>query len=243
MRFRFRAFFYHLLVSGLAALLALWLIFVIWYPSSLSEAVGVTSIFLILLCVDVIVGPLMTLLVAKEGKKSLKFDLMVIVIIQLAAFAYGMGVIASGRPVWIVFAKDRFDVVRVHEIEQKHIDAAEEQFKHASWFGPQWIAARLPQDQRQLNDLVFESVAGGADLAYRPDSYVDYESELEAIKSRSFALSELYKYNVEGDVKNILSKWPEASAYLPLMARKQELTVLINKQSGKVISIVPLKPW
>lgn len=243
MQFRYRAFLYHLSLSAVAASIALLLVFIFWYPYPLAEAVGATNIFLILLGVDVVLGPLLTLLVAKEGKKSLKFDLGVIVIIQLAAFIYGMSVMAAGRPVWIVFTKDRFDLVQAHEIEKNNIGAADKKFQQESWFGPQWAAARLPQNPEQRNNLIFEPMAGAADISYRPDLYVDYNSEIETIKRRAFNLSELNKYNDVADVEKVLKKWPEADAYLPLMSRKQELTVLIDKQRGKVIAIVPLKPW
>lgn len=243
MNFRLRYFSLHFFLSCLLALVALMVVFVFWYPSPLASATGVTSVFLILLGVDVVLGPLLTFLVAKEGKKSLRFDLSVIVVLQLAAFLYGMSVVAAGRPVWIVFSKDRFDLVQAYEVEQKNIGQAETQFQKAGWFGPKWVAARLPRDINELNDLIFESVAGGADLPYRPDLYVEYQFEIETIKTRSFPLTELSKVNPENEVQKILARWPDATAYLPLMARKQEMTVLINKESGKVIAIVLLKPW
>lgn len=59
----------HLLLSFLIALLVIGLVFFIWYPSPLATAVGVTHIFLMLLVIDVILGPLLGLLVYKEGKK------------------------------------------------------------------------------------------------------------------------------------------------------------------------------
>ncbi len=38
------------------------LVFGVWYPAPLHQALGVTKIFLLLLLVDVVLGPLMTLL-------------------------------------------------------------------------------------------------------------------------------------------------------------------------------------
>ena len=55
---RFRAFSWHLSASALVALLTLLLVFFVWYPSPLHEAVGVTHILLLLLAVDVTLGPL-----------------------------------------------------------------------------------------------------------------------------------------------------------------------------------------
>ena len=55
------------MLSFLVALLVVGLVFFIWYPSPLATAVGVTYIFLMLLVIDVILGPLLGLLVYKEG--------------------------------------------------------------------------------------------------------------------------------------------------------------------------------
>ena len=99
---RLKLFLSHLSLSFLIALLVIGLVFFIWYPSPLATAVGVTHIFLMLLVIDVILGPLLGLLVYKEGKKTLKFDLSVIILIQIAALCYGVFSIEQGRPAWLV---------------------------------------------------------------------------------------------------------------------------------------------
>ncbi len=78
---RLKFFLNHFLLSFLIALLVVGLVFFIWYPSPLATAVGVTHIFLMMLAIDVIVGPILGLLVYKEGKKTLKFDLGVIIVL------------------------------------------------------------------------------------------------------------------------------------------------------------------
>lgn len=74
----------------------------------------------------------------------------------------GTNVEAAGRPAWILFAKNRFDLVQTHEIEQKNIEKADVQFQVVGWFGPKWVAARLPTNADVLNDLIIGSIAGGA---------------------------------------------------------------------------------
>ena len=96
---RLKFFLNHLLLSFLAALLVVGLVFFIWYPLPLAQAAGVMHIFLMMLAIDVIVGPILGLLVYKEGKKTLKFDLSVIIVIQIAALCYGVFSIEQGRPV------------------------------------------------------------------------------------------------------------------------------------------------
>ena len=108
MSMRIKAFLIHGLVSISVALLVIGLVFFIWYPSPLAKAVGVTHIFLMMLVIDVILGPLLTLLVYKQGKKTLLFDLTIIVVLQVSALCYGLWTVYQGKPAWLVFNADRF---------------------------------------------------------------------------------------------------------------------------------------
>ena len=78
---RQKFFLGHLGLSLSLALIILMWVFFCWYPSPLAKAVGVTHIFLMMLAIDVIVGPVLGFIVYKEGKKTLKFDLSVIILI------------------------------------------------------------------------------------------------------------------------------------------------------------------
>ncbi len=64
-----------------------------------------------ILAIDVIIAAYLGLSVYKEGKKTLKFDLSVIILIQIAALCYGVFSIEQGRPAWLVFNVDRFELV------------------------------------------------------------------------------------------------------------------------------------
>lgn len=242
MSLRVRFFLRHLILSLLLAILSVTLVFTVWYSFPLHLAVGVTTIFLILLGVDVVLGPLLTLLVAKEGKKSLKFDLTIIVMLQLGAFIYGVHTVAQGRPVWMVFNIDRFDLVQAYQVEESYRRIAKPEYQKLSLTGLKVVGARKPVDVEAQNTLVFESM-GGVDLPVRPDLYVPYEDELDSVRSRALPLSDLGKYNQKELVEEVLADWPDATAYLPMMAKVKSMTVLINKETGAIVAIVPLNPW
>lgn len=242
MSFRIKGFLLHLSASIILALVSIVLVFNVWYPSPLHVSLGVTTIFLILLGVDVVIGPLLTLLVCKEGKKTLRFDLAVIIAVQFSAFTYGLYTVAQGRPVWLVFNVDRFDLVQAYEIDEFYRRAAKPQYQAFSWIGPKLVAARKPIDIEAQNTLIFESM-GGIDLPVRPDLYVPYEEELELVRSRALSLNELEMYNQKKAVETVLAKWPEANAFLPMMSKMKSMSVLINKETGNVVAVVPLNPW
>jgi hypothetical protein len=239
---RLKAFFLHLGVSGVIALLALLLVFKLWYPTPLHTAVGVTHIFLLLLLVDVILGPLLTLLVYKVGKKTLALDLAVIALLQLSALGYGLWTVAEGRPAWLVFNTDRFDLVRALDIDTRKLDEASPEYRQPSWFGPRWVTALPPLNSDERNELVFESVQGGSDLPQRPSLYKPLADSRAAIKARLHSLDELQRFNSIEQVQAITQQWPAADAWLPLMAGTP-MVVLLNKASAEVLAVVELRPW
>jgi len=242
MVFRVKAFLLHLIISISLALLALGIVFGVWYPRPLHKLLGVTDIFLIILLVDVTLGPLLTLIVSSPGKKSLKFDLSVIICLQLFAFGYGFYTVAEGRPVWLVFTGDRFEIAQAYELEGKHLEEAPSAFAHIPLFGPEWVGAEQPEDANLRNELLFSALAGGPDLAQRPDLYKTYESVRGKIRENALPLSNLAKVNEQQLVQNILGDWPKADAYLPLTNHRGNLTVLVKRDTAEVIAIVELSP-
>ncbi|QLB60562.1 type IV pilin accessory protein [Acinetobacter indicus] len=240
---RLKFFLSHLLLSFLVALLVIGLVFFIWYPSPLATAVGVMHIFLMLLVIDVILGPLLGLLVYKEGKKTLKFDLSIIILIQIAALCYGVYSIEQGRPAWLVYNVDRFELVRKNELVDSNIQQAQPQFQQASWFKPQYVATEFAKDTQQRNDEMFAEVFSGISIAQRPERYVELTQAKTQIQQRALPLNELEQYNSKAEVEKALAKYPNADAWLPLKANAVDMVVLLNKETAEVIKIVDLRPW
>lgn len=240
---RLTAFLLHLAASTFIALLALLLVFQLWYPAPLHKALGITHIFLLLLLVNMILGPLLTLLVYKAGKKNLALDLTVIAALQLAALGYGLWTVAEGRPAWIVYNADRFDVVTVVDIDIRQLDEARAQYRNAPWTGPFWVGTATPDDIEQRNNILFEATLGGSDIAQRPNLYRPLEEMPETIQQRAQPLEKLNDFNEAAVVRDALHNWPEAAAWVPLMARVKPMVVLLGENKSDVIAIVDLAPW
>lgn len=235
-------FLMHLGVSCLLALIVLIGIFFVWYPMPLGKAIGVTHIFLMMLVIDVIVGPILGLLVYKENKKSLKFDLTVIVLIQIFALCYGIYSIEQGRPAWLAYNVDRFELVRKNEIITTNIQNALPEYQQPSWFQPQYVAVEFSKNLKQRNDDMFAEALGGISLAQRPDRYVNFSKAKTQMQQRSQRLSILDEFNNKVDVREILEKYPQADSWLPLKANAVDMVVLLDK-NAEVVKIVDLRPW
>ena len=240
---RLKFFLSHLAVSVLIALLVISIVFFVWYPSPLARAVGVTHIFLMLIAIDVVVGPILGFIVYKKGKKSLKFDLAVVILLQLSALSFGVYSISQGRPVWIGYVVDRFELVRNNDLINDHIDQALPQFQKPSWFKPQYVATEFAKDTQQRNDEMFAEIFSGISISQRPERYVELTQAKHQIQQRALPLAELEQYNSKADVEKTLAKYPKADAWLPLKANTVDMVVLVNKESASIIKIVDLRPW
>lgn len=240
---RLKFFLSHLSISFLIALFVVGLVFFIWYPSPLAQAVGVTHIFLMMLAIDVIVGPVLGLLVYKEGKKTLKFDIAVIIALQVSALCYGVYNIEQGRPAWLVYYVDRFELVRKNDIILDHIDQAQQKFQHVSWTKPQFVAIKSAKNVQQHNNDMFIEVLGGISLAQQPERYIELIQAKTQIQQRVLPLKELEQYNSKVNVKKTLAKHPKADAWLPLKANAVDMVVLVNRETATIIKIVDLRPW
>lgn len=240
---RIKFFLSHLCISVLVALIVICVVFVLWYPSPLAKAAGVTHIFLMLLVIDVILGPLLGLLVYKEGKKTLKMDLTVIILIQIAALSYGLYSIAQARPAWIAFNNDRFELVRNNELKTENITHAQPQYQQPTWLQPQYVAVKQAADPQEQQIEQMSAMLNGISLAQYPERYIPLEQVIEQMKTKAHALSELSKWNSDIVVQQKIKAYPQATAWVPLETYGVPMVVLINKEKGEVIKIVDLRPW
>lgn len=239
---RLSFFIGHLAISLCIALIVISLIYGLWYPAPLAKAVGITHIFLMLLAIDVILGPVLGFWVYKEAKKSLKFDLTVIIFLQIAALIFGIYNIAQARPAWIVFNTDRFELVRNNEllVPEKKIKS---EFFPVSWTGPKWTAVKVSGNIQQKNEDLFVEALGGVSIAQRPERYIDINQVKTDIQKRALPLKKLYQYNDKQQVKKILDNYPQANYWLPMKAFALDMVVLINKEEAQIVKIVDLRPW
>ena len=113
---RWQAAAIHLGISAAIALAVVGAMRIAWYPAPYFDAAGGAMLLLLLVGVDVVVGPLLTLVVYSPQKKHLHADLAVIAALQLAALAYGVSVMYGARPVYVAFAGDRFELVAANAI-------------------------------------------------------------------------------------------------------------------------------
>ena len=172
-----RAAALHLGGSLLVAALAGALVFGLWYPYPYRELAGGRELFLLIVVVDVVCGPLLTLVLYNPAKPRAELwrDLGLVVLIQLAALGYGLHVVWQARPVYLVQEVDRFKVIGLPALEAAEVAKLPAALQPRWMGGPLTVAIRSPKDVKEKNKVLFESVEGGRDYAERPEFYLPYE--------------------------------------------------------------------
>lgn len=241
---RFRAASTHLAICAVVGAILLALFWFVWYPSPLFKAVGGYELFLMLLGIDVILGPLLTLVVFKAGKKSLKFDLAVIALVQVAALTYGVWSLLIGRPVYVAALGFRFDVVQAHQVAQSDLDAAG---KALSWWGPEWVGFKEATDRKERERILFSGLAG-VDYGQLPQYHAPLDSMRDKLLADAKPIRALRATNPSqaAEITAWLSSYgrdDSSVVFQGLKARSQNMAMILDAKTAAVIGIAPFSPW
>ena len=248
MRTRFKAGLIHLSISATIALMVFLPIYFFWYPDVLYDYAGGRDLFALLVCVQLVIGPLLTTIVYVPGKWGMRFDLWVIGLLQVAALAYGVSVLFESRPAYIVFVKDRFELVRANDYPAGMLERPESaRWASLPWTGPKIIAATLPTDPNEKLQVMLDAIAG-VDVHLKPKYYVPFEGARAEARAKGEPISSLRARNPgrTAEIDALLGSLGRAESgvrFLPLRAGKVDLTVLVDAKSGEILRISSLKPW
>ncbi len=243
---RLRASGLHLAISLAIACLAALLVFGLWYPYPYREISGGRELFLIVVTVDVILGPLITLAVFNTGKsrRELAMDLSLVAAIQLAALAYGLWTVAMARPVHLVFEFDRFRVVHRIEVDGDLLARAPPSLQGRPWGRPTSLAVRPFRNNEEQIEATFAALQG-VSLSSRPDlweSYADAKPRILAAAKPAAQLKTRFP-DWAGRIDQAAAGAglnPASAVYLPMVGRKTFWTVLLDPATAEVGAFLPL---
>jgi hypothetical protein len=226
---RLRACLIHVIVSLLGIVTLLGLVLLFWYPAPLSDYEGAWTPLRILIVVDLVIGPLLTLLVYKPGKKGLIFDMILITLLKVGALAYGTHVLWSQRPMVMVFAVDAYYVVGAGDLAGRDIP-------EALW-RDRPLAGPLPVYGEPITDPEYQlkvMLEGAPDMHLLPSQYRPANANMPAIHSRHSDLLALSAHRpliaeaIAGLDPSLLSD----TLALPVHGRQRSGTVLIHRETG-----------
>lgn len=246
LRFALRYALRHALISVLVAGVSALFVFGLLYPPPYDALLGVGSIFLLLLCVDVVCGPLLTLLLANPAKPQRErwLDFSLVGLVQLAALLYGLHSLWAARPVVLAFEVDRLVIARANEVQTETLSQAPAELQSLPWWGVLQVGTRKAKD----SDEFFESMnlgLGGITPAMRPHWWLPWDGAQAGIQERAKPVAEL------------LARRPQAAPvlqaamaetglpvqqlrYLPLTSSKVKDWVALLNAEGQIVGHAPV---
>ncbi|GAC1526746.1 MAG: fimb protein [Ramlibacter sp.] len=249
-RSRLRATALHLVLSLVVAGFAGLLVFALWYPYPYREVSGGRELFLLVMTVDIIIGPLITFAVFNRAKpdRELKRDLTVVGLLQFAALCYGLWTVQLARPIHMVYEYDRFRVVHQADIPAGTLSKAPVNLAVLPWSGPTVIALRQFRNPQEKLDMTMQALEG-LPLSARPELWQPYETERREVLLAAQPVAALTKRfparaaDIEHAVRTT-GKPVAQVVYLPLLARKDAAwTVLLDATSADILGFIPLDPY
>ncbi len=240
---RWQAFLIHLGISLIIFLVLAWIIVKIWYPFPYFSYDGGWQGIRIIAGVDLVLGPLLTLIVYKPGKKGLKLDLSIIAGIQVAALAWGVWITWHERPVAIVYTLDHFVPVTAGELRDHDRDPASLRDLD-SRHHPALVLIDMPEDIDARQRLLSQSLATGVPLYLFTDRYRRID---DADKSSLIELSDdvLRHLRSNADTQAKLARFrdsgagrPEDYLFIPLYARDGRIVLILDRQTLDTVDII-----
>jgi hypothetical protein len=236
----------HLGMSLLIAMLAAALVFLLWFPWPFRIVSGGQELFLLIVSVDVALGPLLTFAIFNHAKPlaELVRDLAVIVLLQLGALGYGLYTVYLARPVVMAFEADRLRVVTDVEVQHDQLPTALPEFRELSLTGPKLVGTRESKGKELLTSV--DQSLQGVEVSMRPSYWVPYAQSKDRVLKRARGIDVLRKqYPKESaEIDAAVARTGRAESalrFLPLQARSLGWSALLDAQTAAPVGYVPLE--
>ena len=251
MRFRLKLFSLHLLSSATVLTLILGGLYFGWYRWPGWYLTDVTRVVLVMICVDVVLGPTLTLTIAsqKKSRRELARDIGIIVAVQLCALTYGSVSLWNGRPLYYAFSQNILQLVQAYDINTNEAALGRQQNPAFAphWYSlPRWIWAPLPQDPKEQEKLVIGAISGGDDVISMPKYFKRWEDGSPSLR-RELKQVDNVGYFAKSEKGNLKEKLKSAGLpdnqldTMPFTGRGHPLLAVFDPTSLKIAAILEPK--
>jgi hypothetical protein len=230
-------FLVHLGISSAIAVALAALMYFHWFPGALFELAGGWQGLRLILAVDLVLGPSLTLLFYRPGKKSAVFDLCMIALVQSLALGWGASQAYGQRVVALSFAEGKFIAVNASDLAD-----AEQTLRDAK------LAPREPAELTDTHpaELVVEPFSRETYGKYLAD-VLNGLPEIQLRSDRYRALTEDYALIAEHQLTDerldaqsrakLQACQPDCAAF-GLLARYGKGAVLVDSGSGRIRALL-----
>ncbi|MDO6746894.1 hypothetical protein [Gilvimarinus sp. 1_MG-2023] len=196
MKNRIKAFGVHLAISVVIFLAILALVYFVWFPGVLFHA-GAWQGLKIIAFVDLVLGPVLTFVVFNTKKKSLKWDLAAVGLLQIACLVYGLMQLEQQRIVSVVLMADQLSIVHKMDLERAGVEVSD--LRHLGGGLPVLAFYDLPEDTTaaKVELQIMATFKGQPQL--QVDNYIPMHNALndETINKRLQWRLDRLRYNID----------------------------------------------
>lgn len=236
--FRWQAFAVHLGLT-LVVLGVLVLVLLRWFPGYLFELDGGLQALQVIVGVGLVIGPLLTLLVASPTKARhlLRLDFSLIALAQALALGWGTWMAWEHRPLAVIWVDGTLYSRPASAFANE--PAAREKIAQLTADRPAWIAIDLPADPFARERHLRVAMARNSSVEFEPGLYTAFSPASPAVRAASRKLAEK-GLNAE-DRQRLLAGGTTMEALLagdrlllPAKSRYGRYFLVMDAQSGDI---------
>jgi hypothetical protein len=221
MKFRFKALGWHFGASTAALLLVLGTLYLGWYLWPGWYLSGVLKILPITVGVDLVLGPLMTFIIASPNKPRAELgrDIAVIVGVQVLALGYATFTLWSGRPLYYAYSGKELSIVQAADLDPAEINLGRQTNPDFApyWYSrPMWVYA-----PNQTGNAQHYSAAG-SDSTETPSDMLAWEKGLPDLRQKLRKVDDWNYFMTKQ--RDILKKRMAEQGYDPNAANTMPMT-------------------
>ena len=239
-----KAFLIHLGASLFVFSILLMLIIYFWYPSPYFDAAYRMKWISMIAFVDIVLGPGLTLLVYKADKPSIRFDMSVIVIVQVTALSWGVWNIWSAYPKTNVFFDDKLYCLDRNEIKTIGVKPS---LVPSSMADRVMLILPYPESNEKKREYL-DSVVEGKPLVFELGHlYENATKELtlqlgENQQDIMSVVNSRDEYRLQ--MKQLVSKHGKIDPdwrYFPFHCYENDRVVVLNRNNNKIEAVLKMK--
>lgn len=242
---RIKAASLHLAITVMALAAVFAVVRTLWYPRPLLAADGGWQAFGLLAGASLVLGPLLTLVVFRSGKKRLRMDLALVVAAQVTAFAFCTHLLYLRRIQMVVYSPGAF-----HALDQAHIALIGPKGRtllHRLRDRPAYVYVRLPHSKKAMLGVEMRTLQGEPPIFLRGWRYRPYTAaERTKVLAHGYPLIAIARKNPVA--ARILARFRAGHprerhiVFVPLRGTYTTVLLALDRRNGRLAGVLPFNP-
>jgi hypothetical protein len=252
MKYRLKMLGWHVFASTCLLLIIVGALYLGWYRWPGWYLADMLTVLPIAVGVDVVIGPLLTFVIASPTKprRTLARDIAFIVFVQLVALGYGCTTLWKGRPLYYAYSAKQITVVQASQLTSAAITLAQQHNPELAphWYSlPRWVYATFPDDGNARAETVRAILNGGSGVTSLPRYYQPWQNGLPELRKQLLKVDtwQFFSKRDKAVLKQrlVAQGFPaDAAVTMPFTGHGAPLLAVFDPQSLQIKALLSTKP-